>query len=170
MKSTNLERTAVMRRATSGISRRSALAIIATTWIVSTISATAQTSVIRVHKDPNCGCCSGWVRHLEAAGFGVTVREEGDLLEVRKRLGVPADLGACHTAEADGYVIEGHVPAAAIQRLLKERPVATGVAVPGMPAGSPGMEGGIPERYAVVLFGPEGRRTFMEFEGTQTVD
>jgi hypothetical protein len=109
------------------------------------------------------------VRHLQAAGFSVTVREEANLQNVQKRLSVPADLTACHTAEADGYVIEGHVPASAIQRLLKERPVATGVAVPGMPAGSPGMESGAPERYAVVLFGPDGRRTYMEFEGVRSV-
>lgn len=109
------------------------------------------------------------MRHLEAAGFGVAVREEKNLQGVRKRLGVPTDLAACHTAEAGGYVIEGHVPAPAILRLLKERPVATGVAVPGMPMGSPGMEGGTPERYAVVLFGPDGRRTYMEFEGVRPV-
>lgn len=169
MKSTSLERTAVMTRAASGISRRSALGILATALMVLTVSATARTSVIRVHKDPNCGCCSGWVRHFEAAGYGVTVREEGDLQKIRKRLRVPADLTACHTAEADGYVIEGHVPAAAIQRLLKERPVATGVAVSGMSVGSPGMEGGTPERYVVVLLEPDGRRTFMEFEGAHQV-
>jgi hypothetical protein len=109
------------------------------------------------------------VRHLEVAGFNVTVQEERNLQNIRKRLGVPTDLAACHTAEAGGYIIEGHVPVAAIQRLLKERPVATGVAVPGMPMGSPGMEGGTPERYAVVLFGPDGRRTYMEFEGTRSV-
>jgi len=151
---------------TGDVSRRSALGIVAAVLIVPTVSGAAQSTVIRVHKDPSCSCCSGWVRHLEAAGFGVTVQEEADLRNVRKRLGVPTDLAGCHTAEAGGYVIEGHVPAAAIQRLLKERPVATGVAVPGMPVGSPGMEGGIPERYAVVLFGPNGRRTYMEFEGT----
>ena len=151
---------------TGSVSRRSALGIVAAALMSPTASQAAQIPAIRVHKDPNCGCCSGWVRHLEAAGFGVTVQEDTDLRNIRKRLGVPTDLAACHTAEAGGYVIEGHVPAAAIQRLLRERPVATGVAVPGMPVGSPGMEGGIPERYAVVLFGPNGRRTYMEFEGT----
>ena len=143
---------------TGDVSRRSALGIVAALLIVPTVSGAAQSTVIRVHKDPSCGCCSGWVRHLGVAGFGVTVHEEADLRNVRKRLGVPTDLAGCHTAEAGGYVIEGHVPAAAIQRLLKERPVATGVAVPGMPVGSPG--------YVVVLFGPSDRRTYMEFEGT----
>ncbi|WEF51649.1 DUF411 domain-containing protein [[Pseudomonas] carboxydohydrogena] len=154
---------------TGDVSRRSALGLVAAALIAPTVSVAAQTTVIRVHKDPNCGCCSGWVRHLEAAGFGVAVVEDTDLRVIRKRLGVPTDLSACHTAEAGGYVIEGHVPAAAIQRMLKERPVATGVAVPGMPVGSPGMEGGKPERYVVVLFGPDGRRAYMEFEGLRPV-
>ncbi len=153
---------------TGDVSRRIALGIVATA-LMSSVSMAAQRHVVRVHKDPNCGCCSGWVRHLEAAGFGVTVQEDTDLRNIRKRLGVPADLAACHTAEAGEYVIEGHVPAAAIHRLLRERPVATGVAVPGMPVGSPGMESGKPERYAVVLFGPDGRRAYMEFEGGSPV-
>lgn len=151
------------------VSRRSALGILAVALIAPTVSDAAQSTIIRVHKDPSCGCCSGWVRHLESAGFSVAVQEERNLQSIRKRLGIPADLTACHTAEADGYVIEGHVPAAAIQRLLKERPVAIGVAVPGMPVGSPGMEGGTPERYAVVLFGRGGRRAYMEFEGVRPV-
>ncbi|WP_458761313.1 DUF411 domain-containing protein [Afipia sp. TerB] len=154
---------------TGNVSRRSALGIVAAALIAPTVSEAAQSTIIRVHKDPSCGCCSGWVRHLEASGFGVAVQEEADLRIIRKRLGVPTDLAACHTAEAGGYVIEGHVPAAAIQRLLKERPVATGVAVPGMPVGSPGMEGGAPERYAVILFGLDGRRTYMKFEGTRSI-
>ena len=82
---------------------------------------------------------------------------------VKARLGVPDDLAACHTAEVAGYVIEGHVPAAALRRFLAEKPNATGLAVPGMPIGSPGMEGGTPEPYEVVLFGPAGRRSYMRF-------
>jgi hypothetical protein len=169
LKVTSLKRNIEMTHAAGDISRRSALGIVAATMMAPMVSAAAQTPVIRVHKDPNCGCCTGWVRHLQSAGFGDTVREDANLQNVRKRLGVPSDLTSCHTAEADGYVIEGHVPASAIQRLLKERPVATGIAVPGMPAGSPGMEGGAPERYAVVLFDPDGRRTYMEFEGVRSV-
>ena len=153
---------------TVNVSRRSALGIVAAALIAPAVSEAAQ-STIRVYKDPSCGCCSGWVRHLEAAGFGVEVQEEKNLQGIRKRLGVPTDLAACHTAEAGGYVIEGHVPAPAILRLLKERPVATGVAVPGMPVGSPGMEGGTPERYAVVLFGADGQRAYMQFEGVRPV-
>ena len=154
---------------TGNVSRRSALGIVAAALIAPTVSEAVESTIIRVHKDPSCGCCSGWVRHLEVAGFNVTVQEERNLQNIRKRLGVPTDLAACHTAEAGGYIIEGHVPVAAIQRLLKERPVATGVAVPGMPMGSPGMEGGTPERYAVILFGPTGRRAYMAFEGVRPV-
>lgn len=129
-------------------------------------SAFGQTAGILVHKDPNCGCCTGWVRHLEAAGFAVRVEEVTDLEAVRRRLGVPEDLAACHTAEVGGYVIEGHVPATAVRKLLEQRPGAVGLAVPGMPAGSPGMEGGTPQQYDVVVFGAAGRRSFMRFVGS----
>jgi hypothetical protein len=128
-------------------------------------SASAEGSAILVHKDPNCGCCSGWVRHLKEAGFAVRVDESAELHVVRTRLGVSPDLAACHTAEVNGYVLEGHVPAAALRRLLEERPHAIGLAVPGMPVGSPGMEGGAPQKYEVVLFGASGRQTFMRFIG-----
>jgi hypothetical protein len=149
------------------LTRRSALGIVALALVMPSVSAFAQTPAILVHKDPNCGCCSGWVRHLKEAGFAVTVEETTDLQPVRKRLGVPADLAACHTAEVDGYVLEGHVPAAAVRRLLEKRPTAIGLAVPGMPAGSPGMEGGVPQPYDVVLFGAKGRQPFMHFVGAK---
>jgi hypothetical protein len=152
-----------------GLTRRSVLRLAAAALLVPRSSAFAQTSNILVHKDPDCGCCTGWVRHLEDAGFAATVEETADLAVVRKRLGVPADLAACHTAEIAGYVIEGHVPASAVRILLKERPDATGLVVPGMPAGSPGMEGGTPQRYNVVLFGATGRRPFMHFVRTENV-
>jgi hypothetical protein len=119
--------------------------------------------LITIHRDPNCGCCSGWVQHLQKAGFPTKVLDTTDLEAVKTRLGVPDDLAACHTAEAWGYIIEGHVPAVALKRLLAEKPDATGLAVPGMPVGSPGMEGGTPEPYEVVLFGPAGRRSFIRF-------
>jgi hypothetical protein len=149
--------------------RRSTLGIVALALVIPSRFSLAQTPAIHVHKDPNCNCCSGWVTHLKDAGFAVTVEETADLQTVRKRLGVPADLAACHTAEVDGYVLEGHVPAAAVRRLLKERPTAIGLSVPGMPAGSPGMEGGTPQRYEVVLFGKTGRQPFMHFIGAENV-
>lgn len=150
-----------------GLTRRSALRLATAALVVPASSAFAQGPSIAVHKDPNCGCCEGWVRHLKAAGFVVTVDEAADLEVIRKRLGVPSDLAACHTAEVEGYVIEGHVPALAVRRLLKERPVALGLSVPGMPAGSPGMEGGVPEKYEVVIFGARGRLPFMLFVGSE---
>jgi hypothetical protein len=156
-----------MAHTSSNMTRRSALGIFAATLIVPRSSAFAQASNVLVHKDPNCGCCAGWVRHLKDAGFAVTVEETADLQAVRKRLGVPGDLAACHTAEISGYVIEGHVPASAVRQLLEKRPVAVGLAVPGMPAGSPGMEGGVPQKYEVVLFGATGRQPFMQFIGTK---
>jgi hypothetical protein len=126
-------------------------------------------TMVVVHKDPNCGCCSSWVQHLRDAGFSVRTEEADDLKGVRDRLGVPAGLAACHTAEVAGYIVEGHVPAEAVRRLLSDRPTAKGIAVPGMPIGSPGMEGGLPQSYTVVLFGPDGLRPFMRFIGKQAV-
>lgn len=125
--------------------------------------------LVTVTKDPSCGCCDGWAAHVEAAGFPVRVLESGDMFSLKQRLGVPADLASCHTAEVDGYVIEGHVPAAALRRLLAERPKAIGLAVPGMPAGSPGMDfpGLEPEPYEVLLFDASGRKAFSRFLGAQ---
>ena len=97
---------------------------------------------LQVWKDPNCGCCKDWVDHLEQAGFRVTVQDTGNA-DARKRLGIPEALGSCHTALVAGYAIEGHVPAKDIQRLLRDKPQALGLAVPGMPVGSPGMDGAI---------------------------
>ena len=100
----------------------------------------AQSTTVEVWKDPNCGCCQSSVEHLEANGFKVEVRNVGNTA-ARKRLGMPEKLGSCHTAKVSGYVLEGHVPAADIRRLLTNRPAALGLAVPGMPIGSPGMDG-----------------------------
>lgn len=124
-----------------------------------------------VTRDPNCGCCGGWVTHVKAAGFPVEVIEAADLAPLKARLGVPDALISCHTAEIDSYVVEGHVPADAIKRLLVERPRATGLAVAGMPIGSPGMEvsGTLPETYEVVLFGQGQQRVFARYRGSQAL-
>jgi hypothetical protein len=124
-----------------------------------------------VSKDPSCGCCTGWVAHLKAAGFPVEVHDTGELNRVKIRLGVPQALAACHTAEVGGYVVEGHVPAGAIKRLVAEKPQAKGLAVPGMSVGSPGMEveGAPAETYDVILFGPSGQRVFARYRGAQEV-
>lgn len=150
------------------LTRRSALVAMAS-LLPARVAFAAQQPLIMVHKDPSCGCCSGWVEHLQKAGFVTKVFDTKDIDAVKKRLGVPDDLAACHTAEVAGYVIEGHVPAPALKRFLAERPNARGLAVPGMPTGSPGMEGGKPEKYDVVLFGPDGRRTYMSFIGERSV-
>jgi hypothetical protein len=147
------------------VTRRSVLVLIAVTAALPAASGAAEDEVITVHKDPNCGCCSLWVRHLRQARFTVTAIDTAELDAVKTRLGVPSDLTACHTAQVAGYVVEGHVPAVALRRLLAEKPNAAGLAVPGMPIGSPGMEGGTPEPYDVVLFGPAGRRQYMRFLG-----
>jgi len=97
---------------------------------------------VQVWKDPNCGCCQDWIEHLRQNGFDTVVFDEGNAA-ARARLGMPRQFGSCHTALVQGYVIEGHVPAADIARLLKERPIALGLAVPGMPIGSPGMDGAV---------------------------
>jgi hypothetical protein len=117
---------------------------------------------VLVSKDPSCGCCGAWAEHLRRAGFPVEVIETTNVNAVKRRLGVPADLTSCHTAEVQGYVIEGHVPASAVLRLLEEKPQATGLAVPGMPIGSPGMEQGPPsayQRYNVLAFTRAGVTT-----------
>lgn len=126
---------------------------------------------IRVHRDPSCGCCGAWVDHLRASGFTAEVIETAEINRVKSKLGVPQSLASCHTAEVDRYVVEGHVPAAAITRLLTERPVGKGLAVPGMPVGSPGMEveGAEPEIYSVILFGPSGQRTYSRFRGATEI-
>ena len=126
---------------------------------------------MRVMRDPSCGCCGAWVEHVRQAGFRAEVVETSELDRVKVRLGVPPALTACHTAEIAGYVIEGHVPASAIKRLLADKPQAKGLAVAGMPVGSPGMEveGTESETYLVILFGPAGERTFARYRGSQEV-
>lgn len=111
-----------------------------------------------VHKSPSCGCCGSWVEHVRQAGFPVEVRETDNLQPTKERLGVPYGKGSCHTAEIAGYMIEGHVPAADIKRLLEEKPEALGLVLPGMPAGSPGMEmpDGHQEPYTVEIVKRDG--------------
>jgi hypothetical protein len=113
--------------------------------------------VVTVFKDPNCGCCKSWVEHLRKHGFEVIARDTSDVASVKRTGRVPERLHSCHTAFVDGYVVEGHVPAADVQRLVKEKPKVAGIAVPGMPVGSPGMEmGDRVDRYDVVAFNRDG--------------
>ncbi len=118
-----------------------------------------------VHKSPSCGCCGAWVDHMRDAGFPVEVRNADNLEPVKSRLGVPYGKGSCHTAEVEGYFVEGHVPAGDIKRMLAERPDALGLTVPGMPIGSPGMESpdGTVQPYTVELVSRDGAtRAFTE--------
>jgi hypothetical protein len=117
---------------------------------------TSDAQEVTVHMSPYCGCCGDWVKHLEADGFSVEKRMVEDVSMARKTYGVPTALASCHTAMVDGYVVEGHVPASDIRRLLAERPRAVGLSAPGMPAGSPGMEGAGAEPYETVLFRADG--------------
>lgn len=111
-----------------------------------------------VHKSPSCGCCGLWVDHLKSAGFPVQVQDSEDVVPVKHRLGVPSGKGSCHTAEIAGYFIEGHVPVGDIKRLLAEKPDAKGLVLPGMPAGSPGMESpdGSSQPFTVELVQADG--------------
>lgn len=122
----------------------------------------AMAAEITVYKDPQCGCCGKWVEHLEKNGFKVKVYNNPRLDQIKAANGVPYELGACHTALVDGYVVEGHVPADAIKRLLRERPPIKGIAVAGMPAGSPGMESARPQPYDVMSFDGAGKMSVYE--------
>ena len=119
----------------------------------------AESPVVQVAKSPQCGCCGAWVEHLRAAGFETEVRdvEQAALDVLKAELGIAPEHASCHTATVEGYVVEGHVPAEDIRRLLAERPEAHGLAVPGMPVGSPGMEmGDSREPYDTLLIGTNG--------------
>jgi len=111
---------------------------------------------VEVFKSASCGCCGGWVEHMRKNGFEVTTHDVADVPAERKKLGMPERLGSCHSAKVNGYVLEGHVPAADVRRLLKEKPKALGLAVPSMPPGSPGMEGPTPVPYDTLLVGRDG--------------
>ena len=119
-------------------------------------SASADDLKISVYKSPTCGCCSKWVSHLQQNGFEVETTDLNDLRVIKSMSGIKPEQASCHTAKIGDYVIEGHVPADDIKRLLSERPQARGLAVPGMPTGSPGMEHPNPEHYQVLLLGNDG--------------
>ena len=125
----------------------------------------AAPEVVEVWKTRGCGCCTAWAKRLERAGFETRVHEVDDIVSVRAAAGVPADLGGCHTSKVAGYVVEGHVPAAAVRRLVDERPAILGLSVPGMPLGAPGMEVEVEpaEPFDVHAFAADGSRSiYME--------
>src|SRR5258706_12406647 len=114
---------------------------------------------VDVYKDPTCGCCANWVTHMKTRGFETTVTDVRDIAGIKTKYHVPNQLRSCHTALVGGYVLEGHVPATDVQRLLKQRPMVVGLAVPGMPVGSPGMEGSNGRPYDVLTLDAAGKTT-----------
>lgn len=143
-------------------SRRTALQALALLAIAPSVArARPALPTVEVYKSPACGCCGDWMKHLKASGFAdIRVHEVPDTAPWRARFGLAEKYGSCHTALIDGYAVEGHVPARDIKRLLAERPKAVGLAVPGMPVGSPGMDGpeykGVKDRYDVLLVDARG--------------
>ncbi|MGD8475728.1 MAG: DUF411 domain-containing protein [Burkholderiales bacterium] len=123
---------------------------------VASVAYAAGLPEIEVWKDPNCGCCSKWISHLRASGFRVTAYNTANVANAREKLGMPHRYAACHTARVGDYIVEGHVPASDIKRLLKDQPEAIGLSVPGMPMGSPGMEGPYSEPYQTLLVDQDG--------------
>jgi hypothetical protein len=151
--------------------RRAACAIAACLVTPVLVQAKPRPTVVEVWKDPQCGCCKDWVIHLEGNGFQVKVNETGNNA-ARARLGIAKEYGSCHTALVAGYALEGHVPAREIRRLLTERPAALGLAVPGMPVGSPGMDGGVyggrKDAYDVLLLAKDGSsKVYQHYEGNK---
>lgn len=128
--------------------------------------ASAAAPVIEVYKSALCGCCSEWVKHLKAEGFAVKALDVDNPSDYREKFGIPNALGSCHTSKVGNYAIEGHVPANEIKRLLAEKPMAKGLAVPSMPLGSPGMEGPRKDAYDVLLVQENGRySTYRHYRG-----
>ena len=136
------------------------LALGANVWM----AAQAPKPQMTVYKSSTCGCCSKWVEHMQANGFDVKAIDVDDIDKVKRERGVPADAASCHTAIVNGYIVEGHVPADAVMKVLKEKPAIAGIAVPGMPMGSPGMEvpGGQKEAFNIVAFDKAGKTSIYQ--------
>lgn len=152
--------------------RRRLLAAASAGLLAAHLPARAAAGFAEVWKDPNCGCCKDWVAHLQASGFKVKINETGNTA-IRAKLGVAEKYGSCHTALVGGYAIEGHVPAREIKRLLRDKPAAVGLSVPGMPVGSPGMDGKIygdrQDPYQVWLLAKDGSATvFQSYQGKKS--
>jgi hypothetical protein len=138
------------------VKRRNTLSAIASLILLAISSPSQSGPLVTVFKTPTCACCGKWVEHLRANGFAVKVQEVNDTAGYERQYRVPRTMESCHTAVVNGYTIEGHVPAADIKRLLNEKPKAVGLAVPGMPVGSPGMEAAHSEAFPVFVFDEGG--------------
>ncbi|MEN8180390.1 MAG: DUF411 domain-containing protein [Pseudomonadota bacterium] len=155
MKKRNLDKS----KSSTGVGKLVAL-LTGVTLVVSSlllITQPANAADVVVYKSPTCGCCKHWVSHLKENGFTVEVHNRRNMNPIKSELGVPRHLQSCHTAKVGDYVVEGHVPAEEIRRLLKEKPAVKGLAVPGMPMGSPGMEGPRQDPYDVLTFQESGK-------------
>jgi hypothetical protein len=150
----------VTRRSLATLALAAMLAWAGSVWMAAQTARPQMT----VYKSATCGCCSKWVEHMQANGFDVKAINVDDIDKVKRERGVPAEAASCHTAIVNGYVVEGHVPADAVQKMLKEKPSIAGIAVPGMPMGSPGMEvpGGQKEAFNVVSFDKSGKTAIYE--------
>jgi hypothetical protein len=151
--------------------RRGALSVVAAAVAAAALPLRAESRIpVEVWKDPECGCCKDWVAHMQANGFDMKVHDSGNDA-VRARMAVDAKFASCHTAVVGGYAVEGHVPASEVRRLLREKPAARGLAVPGMRVGTPGMDGpayrGRREAYDVLLLDADGRgaKVYRHYEG-----
>jgi hypothetical protein len=145
----------------SMLTRRKAIVLLGVGGTALAGRASAQRGIsVKLYKEATCGCCGLWARHMSSAGFAVETVDVADINRTKAQLIVPARLATCHTAKVGDYLIEGHVPAVVVKRLLAEKPAGRGLAVPGMPVGSPGMEGGTPETYTVFLFERSGAVSF----------
>lgn len=156
MKTMNaLMKLTITRRSLTTLALAAILAWAGSVWMAAQTAKPQMT----VYKSATCGCCSKWVEHMQANGFDVKAVNVDDIDKVKRERGVPADAASCHTAIVNGYVVEGHVPADAVQKMLKEKPAIAGIAVPGMPMGSPGMEvpGGQKDAFNVVSFDKSGK-------------
>ena len=140
------------------MTRRQVLVALSTALVAGVRTAAQAPPSVQVYRDPTCGCCGLWVEHLRKAGFAATVTEVADIGAIKTKYGVPPRVSSCHTAVVENYVLEGHVPAEDVRRLLQERPDIAGIGVPGMPIGSPGMEvaGMKPQAYDVLAFDKKG--------------
>jgi hypothetical protein len=135
-------------------------------WLAAVPAARAQLRpLVTVYKSPACGCCGEWEKHMLESGFRVETHKITDVTPMKRKYRVPESMYSCHTATVEGYVLEGHVPAADVKRLLRERARITGLAVPGMIPGSPGMEQGAPQPYATMAFDERGSRVFARHRG-----
>jgi len=141
------------------VARFSGALVTALTLAGVVVAAQAKLPTVLVYKTPTCGCCTKWVEHMQAAGFKVETQHRDDLTPIRQANKVPPTSTSCHTALVGSYVVEGHVPAADVKRLLAEKPNVKGIAVAGMPIGSPGMEGPAPQRYNTLAFTEDGKTT-----------